>query len=382
MILTTCRLDEKTGFFKEGFEELDRKLFERHYISVAQFSADVTAVLSGDTVKPDRNNTNPHDVNEIHNQLNEIPAGTAEHLALTQEEKELKRLKKRIVKAIKDSLAIAMKREAELKDIPIENLDPRWATFDALLENSAQTNGTSALPTTEAGENISPDTSVSAVAGASPGRTNNRLDDDVDMADADADAEEDPDADGEEDLEINDTAHSSVDLEAVPAKGAMFRPAQPLSPPNSTSSIPINSADGNIDPPNQETAPSVISTQDPWAQGGVPWYFEHFDISGTTVYEERWTGRDALSEDLTDLDEEEVADLCEKPNGTTEGNDNTKSRTRSSARIKQAEESSTASNEEEEVTAAEPEQTEEQKAERAKKDRANARRRAARKRKW
>ncbi|THW30561.1 hypothetical protein D6D23_00029 [Aureobasidium pullulans] len=372
------KLDEKTGFFKEGFEELDRKLFERRYTSVTKFSKDVTAVLSGGIAKPDINNTELHDVNEIHDQLNEIPAGTAEHLALTQEEKELKRLKKRIVKAIKNHLDTAAKKEAELKDIPIEDLDPRWAAFDAPLKNSTRTNGTSALPTTETGENISPDASVSAIAGASPGGNNNRLDDDVEMADADA--EEDADADGEIDMEFNDTAHTSVDPEAVPAKGTMPRPAQPLSPPNSTSSVHNNNTDGNTEPQPQEIAPSATNPQDPWAQGGVPWYFEHFDISGTTVYEERWTGRDALSEDLTDLDEEEVADLCEKP---TEGNDSTKSRTRSSARIKRAEETSTTSHEdEEEVVAAEPEQTEAQKADRAKKDKANARRRAQRKRKW
>ncbi|THZ49753.1 hypothetical protein D6C88_09941, partial [Aureobasidium pullulans] len=31
--------------------------------------------------------------------------------------------------------------EAELKDIPIEDLDPRWAAFDAPLKNSTRTNG-------------------------------------------------------------------------------------------------------------------------------------------------------------------------------------------------------------------------------------------------
>ena len=46
--------------------------------------------------------------------------------------------------------------------------------------------------------------------------------------------------------------------------------------------------------------------------GGISWYMEPFDPMGTTVHEERWTGRElvrSMSEDLSDMDEEELSGL-------------------------------------------------------------------------
>ncbi|CAD0112682.1 unnamed protein product [Aureobasidium uvarum] len=362
----------QNGFFKDGFEELERKLSERQYISVAEFSEDILTVLSSDNTSPGNNVIEVQDVIDTQHQLDE-PVDTPEHRALTPEQKELKKIRKRIIKPVREFLEKASTREAELKCIPVEE-NPRWAEFDALLEDSVQTNG--ALPTTEIGDNISPDTSVSVVAGASPSHTNNRADEDVHMLDDD-----DEDAEGEPDVEVNGTAHGPVNAGVLPAKGAIFKPMQPLSPPNSTSSVANNNVDATIEHGNQELAPPPIVANDPWAHGGIPWYLELFDIDGTTVHEERWSGRDAMSEELTDLDEEEVAVLCDKSAASVEADDNTKSRTRSSARIKRAEEHSTTSNEEENAPA-EVQMTEEQRADREKKDKANAKRRAQRRRKW
>lgn len=49
-------------------------------------------------------------------------------------------------------------------------------------------------------------------------------------------------------------------------------------------------------------------------QGGVPWYMESFNPDGTTIEEERWTGRDlvrSMSEELSDMDEDKVEELSE-----------------------------------------------------------------------
>lgn len=366
------RLDEKSGFFKDGFEELERKLFESHYISVAEFSQDILMVLSSENTRSDKNITELDDASDAQHQLDE-PVDTPEHRALTPEQKELKKIRKRIIKPVRELLEKATLRESELKDTPMDE-DPRWADFDALLEDSVQTNG--AIPTTENGDDISPDTSVSVLAGASPNHANGNPGEDVEMLDDD-----DEDAEGEPDVEVNGTAHKSVETRAVPTKGAVFKPMQPLSPPNSTSSVANNNIDGVIEPRDQELAPPTVVSHDPWAQGGVPWYLELFDIDGTTIHEERWSGRDAMSEELTDLDEEQVAVLCDKPNASVEADDNSKNKRRISARIKRAEENSTTSTEEENGPA-EVQQTEEERAERERKDKANARRRAQRRRKW
>lgn len=327
-------------------------------------------VLSSDNTRSDKTITELDDVPDTQHHLDE-PVDTPEHRALTPEQKELKKIRKRIIKPVRELLEKATLRESELKDIPMHE-DPRWADFDALLEDSVQING--AIPTTENGDDISPDTSVSVLAGASPRHANENTSEDVEMLDDD-----DEDAEGEPD---NGTVHKSVEARAVPTKGAVFKPIQPLSPPNSTSSLANNNnIDGVIEPRDQELVPPTVVSHDPWAQGGVPWYLDLFDIDGTTIHEERWSGRDAMSEDLTDLDEEQVAVLCDKPNASVEADDNSKSKRRISARIKRAEENSTTSTEEENAPA-EVQQTEEERAEREKKDKANARRRAQRRRKW
>lgn len=357
--------------FKEGFDALERKLSERYYISVAAFSADIGAVFSSVLAKSDKNITELRDVTDVHNQLNEVPAGTAEHHALTQEQKELKKLTKRIVKAVKDPLENAMKKEAELKGIPFEKEMNEWAAFDARLENSIQSNHVSGsiLPA-ENGDNISPDTSVSAIAGASPGKINNAANEDIDMPDADAV----PDIDG--------STPAAGNAGTLPVEGTLFRPMQPLSPPISTSSAAHN-LDGAGDSRQQNIAPPAATSRDPWARGGVPWYLDAFDINGTTIHEERWTGPEtmrAMSEQLSEMDEETLLDLCEQTNPSTE-EDNTRGRTRSSARIRRAEENDTSPPDEEaEEQEAAVEETEEEKAAREKRDKANARRRAQRRR--
>lgn len=52
----------------------------------------------------------------------------------------------------------------------------------------------------------------------------------------------------------------------------------------------------------------------PTRNGGIPWYMETFDPVGTTIQEERWTGRDlvrGMSEDLSDMDDEELSGLVD-----------------------------------------------------------------------
>lgn len=65
----------------------------------------------------------------------------------------------------------------------------------------------------------------------------------------------------------------------------------------------------------------------PLGNGGVPWYFETFDVHGTTVYEERYTGREVLrdlSEELSELDDDELDGLADsdpvRPADTSDSN--------------------------------------------------------------
>ena len=72
---------------------------------------------------------------------------------------------------------------------------------------------------------------------------------------------------------------------------------------------------GKDTPPAPVTPPlSSGGLSQPLSQGGIAWYMECFDPSGTTIYEERWKGRElvrGMSEDLSDMDEEELSGLVE-----------------------------------------------------------------------
>ena len=68
--------------------------------------------------------------------------------------------------------------------------------------------------------------------------------------------------------------------------------------------------------PSEPLTPPTTSGGDSqyFSKGGVPWYMEHFDPDGTTIQEERWTGRElvrGMSEDLSDMDEEELSGLVD-----------------------------------------------------------------------
>jgi NuA3 HAT complex component NTO1 len=85
--------------------------------------------------------------------------------------------------------------------------------------------------------------------------------------------------------QVNGTKEAAED-------GGEREQAAPLTPPS-------NSTD------NQQQAASM-------AQGGIQWYMQPFDPVGTTIHEERWTGRDVLrgmSEELSEMDEDEMQDL-------------------------------------------------------------------------
>ena len=56
----------------------------------------------------------------------------------------------------------------------------------------------------------------------------------------------------------------------------------------------------------------------PLLRGGIPWYMDPFDPVGTTIQEERWTGRElvrSMSEELSDMDEEELSGLVDADEG-------------------------------------------------------------------
>lgn len=68
-----------------------------------------------------------------------------------------------------------------------------------------------------------------------------------------------------------------------------------------------------------EASPSPTTNKEdllaPLSQGGIPWYMEAFDPVGTIIQEERWTGREVvrgMSEELSEIDDEELRGLVDE----------------------------------------------------------------------
>lgn len=87
---------------------------------------------------------------------------------------------------------------------------------------------------------------------------------------------------------------------------------------------PVNEARPQVEP----LTPALSCEGDvhPFANGGIPWYMVPFDPVGTTIEEERWTGRDlvrGMSEELSDMDEDELSGLVDlgMPGGPDEAAD-------------------------------------------------------------
>jgi NuA3 HAT complex component NTO1 len=268
-------------------------------------------------------NPSDADIEAIHTQLNEVKPGTAEHLALSQEQKDLKRLAKRIVKAVKEPLEEAMKKEAELRGIELEEqlrkLDS-MGIFASAATKSLDADGEDEMEATNAHRRSGSDTS--AVAGASPEEPADHRDTDM----PDADAEDVPEAavDSCETADKMDATHEKPSNAASGAASYASSTADPasrprsdkapelLSPPASRSSFGIN-GHGAPASASGESSGSSGDPHDVLAHGGVPWYLVPFDPIGTTIHEERYTGRAVLremSEELSDMDEDTLTELA------------------------------------------------------------------------
>ena len=296
--------------FTAGFDELALRLRERFYTSVQDFSRDLSAEMSKVLAKfQDSDDAmDIDDIEAIHNQLHEVKPGTAEHHALSQEQKEIKKLAKRIVKAVKEPLEDALKKEAELKgrehEEAIRKLDSMGIFASAA---NAETDDVAADGKV-AGKRRS-DSDLSALAGASPDANH-----DTEMRDADRDVDEAvinhdlarqtknmPVSAKKRTPASNAGSHASSDHDHPIKHVDGPKPTEPLSPPISTDSNGI------------KTTTEPILDDDVFAQGGVPWYLKPFDPVGTTVHEERYTGREVLrdmSDELSDMDEDTLTELA------------------------------------------------------------------------
>ncbi|KAL8905481.1 MAG: hypothetical protein Q9171_006648 [Xanthocarpia ochracea] len=268
-------LDPKKVFHK-GFSVLRDRLNERYYTSVAAFSADFGNVFSTTIGLP---------VAANNAEIEARVAGDAAAKELISEFKNMKALAKRIIKAVQGTLGDAMRKESELLGRPFEK---ELRDLDLLLENSMRSRRDSV------GERQAQivdqvdgqDTVLSTIAGTDTATTM-----EVDLKRHTANhhlTPEEPNGASSknegtyEGHRLNGTSAESVDPRGI---GQHEPPTPPL---------------------------SLASQSQPFSSGGIPWYMEPFDPDGTTIQDERWTGRElvrGMSEELSDMDEAELSGL-------------------------------------------------------------------------
>jgi len=305
------RIDEKTRCFADGFDKLAIRLRERYYTAVQDFSRDLAEEVKLVIARiNDQIDASDADIDTIHNQLHEVKPGTAEHHALSHEQKEIKKLAKRLIKAVKEMLEDALKKEAELKGTEqieaLRKLDsmPIFAASKSIETEDGEE--ISKVVTGKKGSASVP----SAVAGVSPPEANGG---DTGMHDADEHTDE-----------------AVIHLNVAGKEDTIPMPAKKYTPASKTVSCASSSHENTTarkmmsEKPNEPLSPPISTdadaaanltdadSKDAFARGGVPWYLAPFDPIGTTVYEERYTGREVLrdmTEELSDMDEDTLTEL-------------------------------------------------------------------------
>ncbi|KAH7405962.1 PHD-zinc-finger like domain-containing protein [Phaeosphaeria sp. MPI-PUGE-AT-0046c] len=283
---------DSRGVFTEGFSDLQVRLDEKYYTSVQAFRADMAIVLSEEvSFAP---------VTTIGGD-GELDLNKVAHSTLTSEQKETKKLVKRIMKGLQPLFEEALRKEADLAGRPYEKLPDLETLLNHKLERRA-----SAL-SAEGSVRQSTETDQLAVAREKQLLSYMELEgagtktDDVHMAPTPDDNVADP----------HRTAHDEAADEAAIAaqlgRDAMHTEAADTQ----ADAMVVDHAETNGQP---LTPPRSEKNLNSLGNGGIPWYFEPFDINGTTVHEERYTGREVLrdmSEELSELDDDILDGLAD-----------------------------------------------------------------------
>jgi NuA3 HAT complex component NTO1 len=225
------------------------------------------------------------------------------HSSLTPEQKETKKLVKRIMKGLQPHFEEALRREADLAGRPYEKLPDLETLLNLKLQRrpSALSMEESIRQTTETDQpnverhetQILPDGEAEAVSAKA---------DDMQLAPTPDDNAADP----------HRTAHDeAADEAAIAAQlGQDAMHASIDGPRRDPMGMDHTEDNGHpLTPPRSEK-----NLLNPLGNGGIPWYMEPFDIHGTTVHEERYTGREVLrdmSEELSELDDDILDGLAD-----------------------------------------------------------------------
>lgn len=243
------------------------------------------------------------------------------------EARDRKRLGKRIIKAVQPQLETALKAEADITSKPYTNLHKELeGMIDASLEiRKLSTSNSQAELSVQADHDVvmadaTDEAPITAAKSEVDGEANTggeegdkMVVDELSIEVKDEDAA--PNSNSETVVASTTDGAAAHESEGKPLlNGVTSAPT----PPNTNGYVPVVAQNTTqltpLTPPqsNGSLGQGTTTTDSTLTEGGILWYLRPFEPVGTTAIEEQWAGRDAvrsLSEELTDMDEEELNDL-------------------------------------------------------------------------
>lgn len=311
------RLDK--DLFTSGLETLQSRVDGRFYVTTLTFAQDLGDIISTGIV-----NTPSSSSSSSESRFEAVEASPAKTSNFS-DIRERRKLGKRILKAVQPLLETALRVESEVSNKSYESMQKE---LESLIDGSVDTSRIAITSANTKQEEEGEDTIMVDAPDSSEITVKSGLDE------ADADADGDP-MDTAGDVEDQDGGNIEVNTSGL---GISVKSEEPSASPRKskrgksnglqTSETPPDSAAYvNLAPPTTQTTTGVPGPptppqsngsfgkepSDPLTEGGVLWYFKSMQPRGTSILGEHWAaGRDAvrmLSEELTDLDDEELKGL-------------------------------------------------------------------------
>jgi NuA3 HAT complex component NTO1 len=236
--------------------------------------------------------------------------------------RERRKLGKRILKAVQPLLETALRVESEISNKSYESMQKE---LENIIDTSVDTSrGAMAFAATKQEEGEE-DTIMVDAPDSSEITVKSRFDEDAEGEGDAMDTAEDADDKDGGNIEVN-TSNLSIAVKAEapaasPRKSKRTKSnGMPTSetPPESEAEVNLAPPAGSTGVPGPPTPPHSNGSfgkepADPLTEGGILWYFKGMQPRGTSIVGEHWAaGRAAvrmLSEELTDLDDEELKGL-------------------------------------------------------------------------
>ena len=275
-------------WFKEGLEAVQAKMNHRELITTASFTVEIAKAFSAVIRNAD---------SDVRAQMDDPDASTGQRAHANMQKKEKRNRAKRIISNLTPLFKEATQKEC---DLSMAHFPEEWKEVETMLKEC-----------TEVASNSAPFASNHDLDDTTAGAIEDEDDGDVTMTDANYHSNE-----------TNVTIakkHSRATNESRTLSGAehVSSSLQRMDRADASSTVPTLSNSGSTNPsaqPDPQTPPLMVdpSLLTPSEQGGLLWCVAPFSPIGTTLHDERWTGREVLrgmSEELSEMDDDAIDDL-------------------------------------------------------------------------